>query len=118
MTSSERITETIAILELGQQFSIEGSHDGFVKASKAATKSFTLCGVYIKAAGNAGKARQDLEVQVGKVKKLKEEYEGALRLQRKMMDELDILVVKADAMKLKVSESFKEASEIWEEGKW
>jgi hypothetical protein len=118
ITNEQKMTETIAMLELGNHFALQGNSDGFVLASKSATRSFCLCGDYLKATANFARAENAALEQIKKVQDLKKVYEEELRKEMSMKEECEKLLKLSREIKLKVGDAFKQASDVWTSGEW
>jgi hypothetical protein len=118
VTNQEKMTETIAMLQLSDHFGLEGTDQGFVKASRYATRSFSLCGDYLKATANFAMAEEKMQKQIEKVKGIKKEYEEALRLEKVLKDECADLWAFSKKVKKNVGQAFRDAGDAWSSDTW
>lgn len=118
LTTDERMIETIAMLELSSQFSVEDNCKHFVNATKMATQCFAICGDYIKVTAMGSRIEHEVKEHRVKVAECKRLYEEALREEQRLMDQSHALYLKSREMKNRLGDAFVEASEAWKSDEW
>lgn len=118
LTSEERLVETIAMLELSSQFSVEDNCVHFVNATRKATECFSICGDYIKVTAMGSRIEHEVKEHRVKVAECKKKYEEALREEQRLMDESHALYLKSREMKNRLGDAFIDASNAWKSDEW
>lgn len=118
LTTEQKMTETVAMLELAQDVCVVGDQQGFVKAAKTATLSFKLVGTYLRASSNLAKAQFKVEEQVLKVQRFKKQYEDGLQEERRLVDECERFRKVACDAKSKAATAFEDTATAWRVEGW
>lgn len=118
LTSDERLVETIAMLELSSQFSVEDNCKHFVNATRKATECFAICGDYIKVTAMGSRVEHEVKAHRVKVAECKRLYEEAVREEKRLMDESHELYLQSREMKSRLGDAFIHASEAWKSDEW
>lgn len=118
LTTEQKMTETVAMLELAQDVCVVGDQQGFVKAAKTATLSFKLVGTYLRASSNYAKAQFQVEEQVLKVQRLKKQYEDGLAEERRLVEQCDRFKKVACDAKSRAANAFEDTAAAWRVEGW
>ncbi len=118
ITNEQKMTETVAMLELAQDVCVVGDHEGFVAAAKTATASFKLIGQYLRASSNLAKCQVQVEDQSVRVRKLKIEYENGLKEEERLKALCQGYQKISRDVKLKAADAFEKTAEAWRVDGW
>lgn len=118
ITTDQKMTETVAMLELAQDVCIVGDHEGFVDAAKNATTAFKLIGVYLRTSSNLAKSQVQVEDQIERVQKLKIEYENGMKEEKRLVEQFEKFGKLSREAKLKVATAFEKSADSWRGDGW